>query len=362
MPDRAVGLDNAAFTGRLRQSRPSFSVPTARPQPQQPVIMDGGIQTNVQPTPFDVIEQSTKPQVTSQPQPLPIVSAQPFAQPAVERTQPSKVLQRPAVYAQSPSQPDFVETRAQELADEPEYTIEQTEPNELAPEPTDADDQAKQSNSLLLKSLFGVACLVFVVGLGVSWQTQQSNRSAVAQLANLSKEVSSQNESAAAAKQAAPVLAQAEPAVYAQHAAALDAPRYLQIDKLKVNAPVTGVDKNQQNNSLQYPSTMYEAGWYAASAKPGQPGVTLMYSRGIVGSKKGPLTDAASLAPGDMLTIVRGDNTKLQYRVTGSQFLNATQAALDMAMTPARPDGSFLHLLTTAPGTDRQVVVFAEQQ
>lgn len=359
MPDRAVGLDNAAFTGRLRQGRPSFAVPKARPQPQQPVIMDGGIQTNVQPSALDVIEQPAEPEVAPQPQSLPIVPAQPFAQPAAERMQPSKVLQRPAVYAQQ--SPDFVQPQTEAPAEpepvaqaQPSRATELVEPNE--------DEQAKQSNSLLLKSLFGVACLVFVVGLGVSWQTQQSNRSAVAQLATLSKEVSNQNESAADAKRAAPVLAQAEPAVYAQHAAALDAPRYLQIPKIKVDAPVAGVDKNQQNNTLQYPSTMYEAGWYAASAKPGQPGVTLMYSRGIVGSKKGPLTDAANLAPGDTMTIVRGDSTRLQYRVTGSQFLNATQAALDMAMTPARPDGSFLHILTTAPGTDRQVVVFAEQQ
>lgn len=359
MPDRAVGLDNAAFTGRLRQGRPSFAVPRARPQPQQPVIMDGGIQTNVQPTPFDVVEQSAEPVTAPEPQSLPIVQAQPFAQPAVERTQPSKVLQRPAAYAQqaATSEPVHVQDSAQ-----PEPPQDLPSSNDAAVTSGSGDESVKQSNSLLLKSLFGIACLVFVVGLGVSWQTQQTNRSAVAQLATLSEEVQDQNESAAAAQRTAPVLAQAEPAVYAQHAAALDAPRYVQIPKLKVDAPVVGVDKNQQNNSLQYPSTMYEAGWYAASAKPGQPGVTLMYSRGIVGNKKGPLTDAANLAPGDFMTIVRGDNTKLQYKVTGSQFLNATQAALDMAMTPARPDGNFLHILTTAPGTDRQVVVFAEQQ
>ncbi len=225
-----------------------------------------------------------------------------------------------------------------------------------------------------------MAVIVFVVGITVSIQTVKTNRLAAAQVAALSKqladkpkepkETSSTGSSAMGTTtnaDAIPSTAKPTTTAVTQYTVPADNPRFIKIPKLGVNARVrqTTIGKN---NELGTPSNVYDTAWYAASAKPGQPGATLIDGHVSSWTTNGVFYGIKTLVAGDTIQIEKGDHSVVTYRVVSSQTYDADHVDMRAAVSPITVGKSGLNLITCTgsvkPGTsefDKRVIVFAEQ-
>jgi len=93
-------------------------------------------------------------------------------------------------------------------------------------------------------------------------------------------------------------------------------PKKIIIKKINVNAYVekVGLDKNQEVGS---PKSIYLAGWYKGSVRPGQKGLSVI--DGHVAGKKnnGVFRNLEKLNVGDEYTVVFGDNSTKKFKITG---------------------------------------------
>lgn len=131
-------------------------------------------------------------------------------------------------------------------------------------------------------------------------------------------------------------------------------PRYIDIPKLKVHARVLamGVDRK---NELQAPYGIYDAGWYNASAKPGENGAMLVDGHSGIGKTRGIFHDLTKLVAGDEIVIKRGDGQVFTYLVTASYVADADKVDMASLMVSADTAKPGINLITCAgdqiPGT-----------
>lgn len=351
MADQArIGLDNEVFKGRLKQVEPAqtqrqftasgkrFHVRAKRDPKFKDVRTDAPAQPKfptevpstlphyperllIKPEPA---EQKPKPTLAQRP--VAVVVPQPFAAPAKPRQQPSKVLTRPR------------------------KTIKVVDAS-----------QPSQSFSRVQIALTAMAVVVFMAGMTVSLQTFLTNQHTTAEVSALDKKTTKHAESDM------PSTAMPSGDAFRNYTVNFDMPRYIQISKLKVNTRVLQVNANS-NGELGTPSNVHDAAWYTGSAKPGQPGATLI--DGHVSSWKtlGVFYNIKKLLAGDTIDIVRGDNSVIHYRVVKTQVYDASHVDMQAAMNPITPGKSGLNLISCTgkvkPGTsefNQRIVVFAEQ-
>lgn len=154
----------------------------------------------------------------------------------------------------------------------------------------------------------------------------------------------------------------------ASYSVAPNLPRYIDIPKLQVHARVLsmGVDSK---NQLRAPGNVFDAGWYNASAQPGQPGAMLVDGHISSWTTKGVFYGLNKLKAGDQIAITRGDNQKFTYTVVKTQTYDAKSvdmASLLVSQNTAKPG---LNLISCSgdviPGTsefDKRIVVYAVMQ
>jgi len=235
---------------------------------------------------------------------------------------------------------------------------------DLPPRPTDVtmeprDVTARRSKPQL--AVLGLAAIVFIVGVTVSLQTVRTNHDASAQVAALSKKSSS-------GQTDVPETSKPNDTAISQYMVAADLPRYLQIPKLGVNARVmqVGVDSS---GALGTPNNVYDTAWYTGSAKPGQPGATLIDGHVSSWTTHGVFYGLNKLKAGDQLQIEKGDGSILNYKVVKTQTYQANNVDMQAAITPITAGKSGLNLISCTghviKGTsqfDQRVIVFAEQE
>ena len=96
-----------------------------------------------------------------------------------------------------------------------------------------------------------------------------------------------------------------------------DQPRYLSIEGLGIsNARIAKIGLVGKTNQLDAPISIYDAGWYISSAKPGAGSGAVL----VDGHNGGPNYDGifkrlGSLKKGAKITIERGDGNKFTYQV-----------------------------------------------
>ncbi len=362
-----IGLDNPAFNGRLRRPlfyqrsfaaghvrRPArtrtryFDQQVRQRQPgASPSSPEKLVPIWMQPLPESPRAEPTSPnfetpqpqepqQMQSQAMPpvssIALVEPQPFATPAELRPQRSRVLNRQSV--RSP----FRKHRS--LLRQTRYTKVQL-------------------------ALVGMACLIFVAGLAVTFQTEQTDHNAAVQVAALAKKANNSQGNS----QNSPVPSTTKPSANAfnEYTVAPNLPRYIKIPKLGVYARVlqVGVTKS---GALGTPDNVFDTAWYTGSAKPGQPGATLIDGHVSSWTAHGVFYGLHTLIPGDKIQIVRGDGTVLNYKVVKKQIYNTNNVDMKAAMTPVTPGKSGLNLITCTGqvihGTsefNERVIVFAQQ-
>lgn len=215
-------------------------------------------------------------------------------------------------------------------------------------------------------ALFGLAGLIFVVGVAASFMTFRTNHAVVAQVHALSAKTTTGNQTN---DQAPP--SETKPSTTARnYAVAPTLPKMLTIPKLKVNARVVQLNVTKTGD-LQAPTNIYDTGWYKASAKPGDgPGSGAMLIDGHVHGPTlpGVFMNIKKLVAGDTITITRGDGQKFNYVVIKTQNYDANTIDMGMVLTSIQPGKAGLNLMTCGGPYDQQsghytqrTVVFAVQ-
>lgn len=109
-------------------------------------------------------------------------------------------------------------------------------------------------------------------------------------------------------------------------------PKYLNISKLSIHAPVeqVGVTKN---GAMGVPTNIWNAGWYTGSARPGQTGAAFIdgHSSSSGGALFGKLD---KLKVGDSITVERNDGIVVTYSVAKISIVNRNYVDMASMLKP----------------------------
>lgn len=364
-----IGLDNTAFSGRLRSSAftseelaqeealkahrrsqvqpdlntdlklatPHIPISHSRPQPveqthvpvlHQPVPRSAPEQVHRMP-PQPVYEHPVvEPAVVAAPAPH-VVAPQPFAEPAEHKLQKSTVMNRSSVTR--PVRKGF--------------------------------GKAHRAWTPIQMSMVGIAAAVFAIGVLVSLNTIKTNNETQAQLATLTKDaVKSQKVQVPAVLGSSTVARPVN-----NYIPAPDQPKLLKVPKMRLNGTIEPVGMSS-NNVLGAPTDIRNVGWYMSSGKPGDP-AAVMVMNGFVGTANHPgaFNKISKLAVNDLFQVVTGDDRPISYRVV--QVVNFDPSRPDIAslLTPIKQGIATVDLITvgsTVNGNDNSqgTIVYAVQQ
>jgi len=214
------------------------------------------------------------------------------------------------------------------------------------------------------KLLYAMAGVIFILGLAVSLSSLLTNHRVAAQVKQLSSQDGAAN-SSSGAKPRPPSVVKPSATSIASYKVAPNLPRYIDITKLSVHARVLSMGV-QNSGALATPNNVFDAGWYNASAQPGQSGAVLIDGHISSWSTHGVFYGLNKLIAGDAITITRGDGRTFTYKVVKIQLSAA--ASVDMGSLLVSQDTSKpgLNLITCSgdviPGTnefDKRLVVYA---
>jgi len=200
---------------------------------------------------------------------------------------------------------------------------------QLADEPTQRRSRMKIKTNHVLVSM---ACLVFLVGMGVAFIGLKTNKEVGAQVQGASTDGSSGPE------ENVPALG--------DYVVAPHLPRYISINKLGVKGRVmkVGVDAKGQ---LAAPANVNDAGWYENSALPGDAGGAMLVDGHAYGpTKPGIFDNLERLMPGDQIQIERGDGQIFNFSVVKTQSFENGQVDMASALVSADTSKLGLNLIT----------------
>lgn len=124
----------------------------------------------------------------------------------------------------------------------------------------------------------------------------------------------------------------------AEYTVAPDRPRYLTIDKLKINkARVLAMGVNAKGE-LDTPRNIFDVGWYEASGKPGQGGTMIIDGHNGGPHVLGVFKNTPSLVNGDIITVERGDGAVYKYKVVENKSVPLSEADAYMATAARSPE------------------------
>ncbi len=210
------------------------------------------------------------------------------------------------------------------------------------PKPKDSKPTWKQ---LLTRSnvLVGMAGFVFLMGVGVSLHSFLTTKNVTQQVQALSSETATDGATSGDEK---PDETPLNPKSLSRYTAAPDYPRKITINKIGVEARVKPLGVSKENQLLA-PGSIYDAGWYEASAKPGVDAGAVLLDGHVHGpSKPGIFVNLKKLVPGDMIEIERGDGRVVTYRVEKTS--QSPVATLDMKalLKSVKPGKQGLNIVT----------------
>lgn len=145
-----------------------------------------------------------------------------------------------------------------------------------------------------------------------------------------------------------------------------DLPRRITIPKIGVNARAFALGV-KSDNQLKAPTNIYDTGWYQQSAKPGENGAMLIDGHVHGPSKPGVFYNLKKLAPGDSISVERGDGQIFTYKVVKSQSYPKDAVDMSAAITPVVPGQQGLNIITCSGslnGTsyEERLIVFAARE
>lgn len=119
-----------------------------------------------------------------------------------------------------------------------------------------------------------------------------------------------------------------------------------------ISIPAIGVDKARiiqlgvYKNQIAAPDNIYDAGWFAQSAKPGQSGVMFIFGHVSSWTARGIFYNLKKLKPGQSITIVRGDGKLFNYTVRSLKTYPADSVNMSAVLSPVDRNRPGLNLMT----------------
>lgn len=145
-------------------------------------------------------------------------------------------------------------------------------------------------------------------------------------------------------------------------------PKYIAIPSIRLDETRVVSLGLLKNNQIASPNNIYDAGWYAGSAKPGEAGAMFIYGHVSSWQAKGVFYDLKKLMPGEQVLVTRGDNKKLTYKVITTKTYQADKVDMDTVLRAIDAGKPGLNLMTCTghviKGTnefDQRLVVFTTQ-
>lgn len=123
----------------------------------------------------------------------------------------------------------------------------------------------------------------------------------------------------------------------ANYKVAADRPRIMTIEKIGVKARIIEIGINNKGE-LSTPISIFDVGWYFASAKPGETGTMLMDGHNGGPTKTGVFKNLPSLTKGDIITVERGDGTVFKYKVVDNITVSLEDADEYMKTAQTSPE------------------------
>lgn len=209
-------------------------------------------------------------------------------------------------------------------------------------------------------AVYGMAFIVFGVGIATSVQSMLINKTASDQVKVLS--ASSTESSGGGDTMPSGVPSEEEPKgdYKGVYKVAPSLPRLLAIPSIGVRARVlqVGVDAN---NRLGTPKNIYDTAWYSASSKPGEMGAILIDGHYSGPNTRGVFSKLERLKPGDEITLERGDGTSFTYVV--AKIETKPENEIDMAQLLVSVDTNVpgLNLITCGGDYDVHTATFNER-
>ena len=215
---------------------------------------------------------------------------------------------------------------------------------------------------LVLSRFFGISAVVLlVIGGFLTWRSWHANNVANHKAAQAVYEANHN------INHSVPATIKPSQVDISNYHVPADQPRYIEIPKLAVKAIVRPLGLTSAGQ-LEAPTNVFDTGWYTGSAKPGQIGATVIDGHVSSWTTKGVFYAIKTLKSGDIITIVRGDDSLINYRVTGTQIYDANNVDMNAVLSPSDITKPSLNLITctgtVAPGTSeftQRVVVFSQQ-
>ena len=128
------------------------------------------------------------------------------------------------------------------------------------------------------------------------------------------------------------------------YAVAPDQPKTLKIQKLGISAAVVSLGLTN-TGAVDTPKSIWDAGWYNGSAKPGTDGA--VFIDGHSSASRGALFgNLDKLANGDQIQIVRGDGVVLTYRVAHTTIVDRNAVDMVSMMKPYGGAARGLNIIT----------------
>ncbi len=241
---------------------------------------------------------------------------------------------------------DFIPVRRKPLV--PAVQRPQHKQIALSSEPTQ-DSAAKKSmkQRLFSKSsaLAGMAMVVFILGLGVSVNSLLTNRNVTQQVQAMSSGKKNTSDDGTSGNEK-PDESDIHPNAVSSYKVAPDLPRKITIKKIDVAARVKPLGVSRDNQLLA-PSSIYDAGWYNASAKPGIDAGAVLIDGHVHGpTKPGIFVNLKKLVSGDIIEVERGDGKVVKYRVEKTAQESADSLNMATLMKSAKPGKQGLNLVT----------------
>lgn len=164
-----------------------------------------------------------------------------------------------------------------------------------------------------------------------------------------------------AASEPTPEATRPAPDEVAKYSVAADLPKYITIpaiDMGRVRVIKLGLMKS---NKIEAPANLFDAGWYKDSAKPGQKGAAFIYGHVSSDQSDGAFHDLKKLKSGDIVTITRGDNSELKYKVVKLETYLADSVPMDEVLAPVTSGQQGLNLMTCTGKVTKESGEFSER-
>lgn len=148
----------------------------------------------------------------------------------------------------------------------------------------------------------------------------------------------------------------------AEHQVPPSHPKHLIIPKLEIETNIYAVGLTKEG-AIDAPQTAWGAGWYQDGSQPGS-GTGAALLNGHVNdafNTPGVFYELSNLASGDEVTVVRGDDSRLVYRVANVVQQPLHNVDMKKALSSADPSKEGLNLITCGGRYDKATGSYSDR-